>query len=240
MATRNVVVAIDNSRVRARGPHLRARCRQGHGAVAGRPRSVTPYHTPDLHHPHSPVPCTPTPQQTHPHPHPQHPLQDSWRAVKWTLQNLYRPGDVLHLVHVIPPEEKLMVPIMPSALPFSSTDSFDEMQETMHSYVHRFIDANFLPLAAEHSALCEVMMMMIRRRRRCTTGLRRLRPGMSRPARCSPASRSAPPTHTPQPSTPPPLLPLVTRLTWCRAAATLRWRTPSARSVTRWTPRWWW
>jgi hypothetical protein len=52
-------------------------------------------------------------------------------AVQWTLQHLYRPGDVLHLVHVIP-EEKLVVPITPVRAPFA-TDSYDELQETMVS-----------------------------------------------------------------------------------------------------------
>jgi hypothetical protein len=52
-------------------------------------------------------------------------------AVQWTLQHLYRQGDILHLVHVLP-EEKVVVPIMPMRAPFA-TDSYDEMQETMVS-----------------------------------------------------------------------------------------------------------
>lgn len=29
-------------------------------------------------------------------------LAASYKAVQWTLQNLYREGDVLHLLHVVP------------------------------------------------------------------------------------------------------------------------------------------
>lgn len=82
--------------------------------------------------------------------------QDAWHAVRWTLEHLYKDGDVLHLLHVIP-RNSSQTPL-PAAFLAGASESMD-FEEMLVSLIkchmlsltpHLF----FLALAT-HSALME-------------------------------------------------------------------------------------
>ena len=67
--------------------------------------------------------------------------QDSELAIHWAVDNLYRPGDVLHLLHVIP--EPKMVHIWAGVyVPPDEDAELVEVEDTKHFVKHRF--AKFL------------------------------------------------------------------------------------------------
>lgn len=80
-------------------------------------------------------------------------IQGSWNAVKWTLENLYEEGDVLHLLHVIPcSESRLPIPVTPFAQPHVEP----ELETQLEQSAHKFITDSFLDLANCYKAKCEI------------------------------------------------------------------------------------
>ncbi|KAG1681125.1 hypothetical protein FOA52_015567 [Chlamydomonas sp. UWO 241] len=85
----------------------------------------------------------------------------SWDAVRFTLRDLYRPGDCIHLLHVIPHDSMTMpLPLSgmgSSAMCFGNdpTSSLD-MEDELVAHAHAFMRDAFAELALESQARCEV------------------------------------------------------------------------------------
>jgi hypothetical protein len=63
--------------------------------------------------------------------------QDSEIAIRWAVENVYRPGDVFHLLHVIP--EPQMVHIWAGVyIPPDDDAELLEVEDTKHFVKHRF------------------------------------------------------------------------------------------------------
>ena len=62
---------------------------------------------------------------------------DSEDALQWTLQNLYRPGDVLHFLHVVPRQEPAPTYGAPPVdfLPQQNPNSFQQLAEQAQSFI---------------------------------------------------------------------------------------------------------
>jgi len=67
-------------------------------------------------------------------------LQDSELALHWAIENFYRPGDILHLLHVIP--EPRMVHIWAGIyIPPDEDAELLEIEDTKEFVKHRFLRA---------------------------------------------------------------------------------------------------
>lgn len=62
---------------------------------------------------------------------------ESEDALQWTLHNLYRPGDVLHFLHVVPRQEPATTYGAPPVdfLPHQHPDSFQKLAEEAQSFI---------------------------------------------------------------------------------------------------------
>lgn len=62
---------------------------------------------------------------------------ESEEALQWTLHNLYRPGDVLHFLHVVPRQEPATTYGAPPVdfLPHQDPDSFQKLAEQAQSFI---------------------------------------------------------------------------------------------------------
>ena len=62
---------------------------------------------------------------------------ESEDALQWTLHNLYRPGDVLHFLHVVPRQEPATTYGAPPVdfLPHQNPDSFQKLAEEAQSFI---------------------------------------------------------------------------------------------------------
>lgn len=62
---------------------------------------------------------------------------ESEDALQWTLQNLYRPGDVLHFLHVVPRQEPATTYGAPPVdfLPHQNPDSVQKLAEEAQSFI---------------------------------------------------------------------------------------------------------
>ena len=62
---------------------------------------------------------------------------ESEDALQWTLHNLYRPGDVLHFLHVVPRQEPATTYGAPPIdfLPHQNPDSFQKLAEEAQSFI---------------------------------------------------------------------------------------------------------
>lgn len=76
--------------------------------------------------------------------------EDSFAAVKWTLDNLYKPGDSLHLLHVIP-RPFVATPFPTTMLPLTSEDAVAEAQE-VEGHMREYIAQVYMGLAGVHNA----------------------------------------------------------------------------------------
>eukprot|EP00775_Hariotina_reticulata_P004212 gene4212-4461_t len=77
----------------------------------------------------------------------------SYKAVKWTLEHLYREGDVLHLLHVVPASSMLM----PQPFGLASALPPEEgLQDCMAAHAQQFFETNFVQLAQRFGATCEL------------------------------------------------------------------------------------
>lgn len=83
----------------------------------------------------------------------------SWQAVRFAVQELYREGDVLHLLHVIP-KDSVTVPVAHPAFGSHSflSDSMGSIDFETYLWEHatHFIKSTMVGLAAERQAACEV------------------------------------------------------------------------------------
>lgn len=76
--------------------------------------------------------------------------EGSYEAVKWTLRHVYRDGDSLHLIHVVPATTSLTAP---SALSLAAAlPPEDGLQEHMERTAREFFEATCLKLAKQHGA----------------------------------------------------------------------------------------
>lgn len=78
--------------------------------------------------------------------------EDTERALRWTVNNFYRDGDTLHLLHVVP-----FVPghAAPGTVYYTPPPSGD-VQEKMVKRAEHFIDQRLLPITNELGINCEV------------------------------------------------------------------------------------
>ncbi|GAX81949.1 hypothetical protein CEUSTIGMA_g9377.t1 [Chlamydomonas eustigma] len=86
--------------------------------------------------------------------------QLSWKALRYTMKELYRQGDVLHLVHVIP-RDMVHVPIPLSMLGnVSFTDSCvlspEQMELALCEHAELFISQCMVDLVGSCQAHCQV------------------------------------------------------------------------------------
>jgi hypothetical protein len=73
----------------------------------------------------------------------------SFQALQYTLQHIIRPGDTLHLLHVIQSTSNLFScgQSLASTLPPE-----EGLQEQMASHARQYFEANYMQLAAESGA----------------------------------------------------------------------------------------
>lgn len=77
----------------------------------------------------------------------------SYKAVQWTLKNLYREGDVLHLLHVVPSVNS----VRPAPFSLAAVLPPEEgLQEQMAAHMRDLIETHYMRLAIEYGAQCEV------------------------------------------------------------------------------------
>lgn len=81
----------------------------------------------------------------------------SFRAVRWTLENLYREGDVLHLLHVVPQ----VTSFVPQAFSLAHTMPQEEgLQEQMAQHALEYMEQKLMKLADKYSASCEIDLVL--------------------------------------------------------------------------------
>lgn len=78
--------------------------------------------------------------------------EDSEMALKWTVNNVYRHGDALHLLHVIPFVHRRSVP---SAVIYSPPDD-PEVKEKMTESAEMQISERFSPMLNQLGVACKV------------------------------------------------------------------------------------
>eukprot|EP00878_Enallax_costatus_P038871 GHUV01044359.1.p1 GENE.GHUV01044359.1~~GHUV01044359.1.p1 ORF type:complete len:173 (+),score=24.68 GHUV01044359.1:357-875(+) len=80
--------------------------------------------------------------------------ESSYKAVHWTLQNLYREGDVLHLLHVVPSSCNTHVT---GGFGLGATLPPEEgLQDQMAEHARSYFQQHFLSLVQQHGAACEL------------------------------------------------------------------------------------
>ncbi|KAF5833458.1 hypothetical protein DUNSADRAFT_10248 [Dunaliella salina] len=84
--------------------------------------------------------------------------EESWCAVKWTLNNIYRDGDVLHLVHCVP-KNSVRVPL-PAAFLSSMHDSMD-YEDMLEVHAYEFINSTMVEMASSKKAECQVDVLHV-------------------------------------------------------------------------------
>uniref|UniRef100_A0A7S3R2G8 UspA domain-containing protein n=1 Tax=Dunaliella tertiolecta TaxID=3047 RepID=A0A7S3R2G8_DUNTE len=84
--------------------------------------------------------------------------EESWCAVKWTLNNIYRDGDVLHLVHCVP-KNSVRVPL-PAAFLTSINDSMD-YEDMLEVHAYEFINSTMVEMASSKKAECRVDVLHV-------------------------------------------------------------------------------
>jgi nucleotide-binding universal stress UspA family protein len=77
-------------------------------------------------------------------------------AFRWTLTNLYRPGDSLHLLHVVP--DAASQPAASGSLFYPPNDPLDEADALTHQ-AEEFIAAEFVALAARRGVEVTVILL---------------------------------------------------------------------------------
>lgn len=79
--------------------------------------------------------------------------EGSYKALKWTLEHLYRDGDVLHLLHVVPAASSVTCC---GGFDLASTLPPEEgLQESMAAHAIEYF-AQYMQLARKHGADCEL------------------------------------------------------------------------------------
>lgn len=73
--------------------------------------------------------------------------------MRWTLDNLYRQGDVLHFLHVVPQGfSSVQQPVLNMYQPPMDDDTQEKVAEEAHAFIQR----TFVVLAAKYDAQCEI------------------------------------------------------------------------------------
>uniref|UniRef100_A0A7S0WQW6 UspA domain-containing protein n=1 Tax=Chlamydomonas leiostraca TaxID=1034604 RepID=A0A7S0WQW6_9CHLO len=85
---------------------------------------------------------------------------DSWYAVRWTLEHIYRDGDVLHLVHTIPKNSSSSTSLPAPFLLGGVSESMD-FEEELELHARDFINQTMVELAASTHARCEVDLLHV-------------------------------------------------------------------------------